>query len=117
MSTTITGGDLTVDEVLVQCDGTGWAAPTNIEITVDNAKGLTGAGSPILLDVIAEFGANLSWKSADATTNTLPITLESGKKLFIHGDDAAGTGAGVCNVYVKWQRQADGATFAKADLP
>ena len=111
------GGNLVVEEIIVQTDFTGWAAPTNIEITTDNVNGLTGPDAPLLLEGIASFGANKTMvASKDGTTKILPFVLESGKKLFIHGDDNSGTGGGIGNIYVKWRRLADGATIASNDL-
>ena len=38
-------GDLLLTEISISTDSTGLAAPTNLELSVDNAKGVTGAGS------------------------------------------------------------------------
>lgn len=110
-------GALWIEEVVFQCDGTGFAAPTNIELSTDNAKGPTGAGAPIFLEVIGSFGANARVGIEDATSEEFPYYLETGKKVFIHGDDGAGTGAGVCDVIMKWTPETAGATIAGADLP
>jgi len=110
-------GPLILEEITVNTDGTGLAAPTNIEFSVDNANGSNSAAKPIGVEVIASFGANLTIRSADFTSHLLPILLEDGKKVYIHGDDAAGTGAGVAQVTMVFRRAADGATIAAADLP
>jgi len=113
-----TGGLLILHEVVTQCDNPGFANGTNIEITVDNANGLTGAAAPIVLEILASFGSlTMMVASADATTARFPLILETGKKVFLHGDDAAGTGGGICQVYLFWERGADGANIVAADLP
>lgn len=110
-------GTLVLHEIIVQTGVTGWVAPTNIEWSVDNASGVTGAAAPIMVDAVASLGGNVTVSSKDATSHTLPLVLESGKKVFIHGDNAAGTGAGIGNVYLVWERVTAGATVAGSDLP
>jgi len=109
-------GTLLLTDIIIETDGTGLAAPTNIEFSTDNAKGVTGAGGPCFVEAIGSFGANASVSKKDATSHTLPMTLEAGKKVFIHGDDAAGTGAGVANVTLLFTRLSSGATVAANDL-
>lgn len=114
------GCGMWAEEIVVQCDGTGFAEPTNIEITTDNAKGPTGAdGTTVCTEVIASFGANARMQATeDCTSEELPIYVESGKKLYIHGDDAAGTGAGVCDVIIRWTADStDACTITGNDLP
>jgi len=111
------GADLVLHDILIDTDATGLAAPTNIEFSTDNVSGATGAGAPIFLEAIAALGANASESKKDATSHLLPYRLESGKKIFIHGDDAAGTGAGVATVTLVWQRTTAGGTIAAANLP
>lgn len=108
-------GDLILEDIIFQTDGTGLAAPTNIEISCDNANGKTGAGAPIVLEPIASFGANLTVSKKD-TTHSLPMILESGKKLYIHGDDAAGTGTGEVNIYMIFRSLTAGASISGADI-
>lgn len=111
-------GGLMLVNILANTDGTGLATPTNIEFTVDNAAGRTGAAAPIVLEATAGLGASVTWNAEnDATSNYLPMYLETGKKVFIHGDDAAGTGGGVATFTLIFQRVTDGATIAGANLP
>lgn len=109
-------GDVIIENILINTDGTGFAGPTNLQISTDNANGATGAGSPVFEDAISSLGANVSVSGKDAGTLLLPYRLEDGKKLFIHGDDAAGTGAGVGVITIVYRRVADGATLTGADL-
>ncbi|MCP4149817.1 MAG: hypothetical protein GY757_18880 [bacterium] len=110
-------GGLVLVEVLASMDATGLAAPTNVEITVDNTNGPTGAGSPICLDIIAEYGANEAWVcTEDAAAEYLPLYIETGSKVYIHGDDAAGTGAGEATITMIFRRVTDDATVAGADI-
>jgi hypothetical protein len=111
-------GGLWLEDIIVQCDATGWAAPTNIEFTTDNAKGPTGAAAPICLEVIGSFGANSHTECiADGTSTELPYYLETGKKVFIHGDNAAGTGGGVCDVIMRWTGDSVSGGILGSDLP
>ena len=107
-------GALIIKKITVNTNATGWAGPTNIEFSVDNVNGVTGVAAPIMLEVIASFGANLTSSSKDATSNTLPMVLETGKKIFIHGDDGAGTGAGTGSINITFQRVDNGASIAAA---
>ena len=93
-------GDVIIEDILFNTNGTGLAAPTNIEISTNNVNGLNSAAKPIFVEVIASFGANLTVSKKDATSHAFPMKLESGKSLFIHGDDAAGTGAGTAAITV-----------------
>ena len=109
-------GTVLIEDITFNTDDTGLAAPTNIEISTDNVSGKTGAGAPIFVEVIASFGANLTVSKKDATSHTLPMLLESGKSLFIHGDDAAGTGAGVATVTLIGKAVSAGATVAATNI-
>ena len=109
-------GDLLLTEITMSTDATGVVAPTNLEVSVDNAKGVTGAAAPILLEAVAALGANATSSSKDATSHTLPLKLESGKKVYVHGDDAAGTGAGTVDITLVFERITQDATIIAADL-
>lgn len=110
-------GALLLREIHITTDSTGLAGPTNFEISTDNADGLTGAGAPIVLEAAAGVGASKCWSAAsDATTEYLPLNLESGKKLYIHGDDAAGTGAGEAIVTMVFQRVSAGSSITAANI-
>ena len=113
--TAASSGVLLIKEITVNTDGTGFAGPTNIEFSVDNTNGQTGAAAPIVLEVIASFGVNKTMVATkDATSHTLPIVLETGKKIFIHGDDAGGTGAGTGDITIVFQRIDNGSSIAAA---
>lgn len=109
-------GQLLILDILLNTDSTGLAGPTNIEFSVDNTNGATGAAAPIFLEAVSALGANATESKKDATSHTLPMLLESGAKLYIHGDDAAGTGAGVANITILCQRVDLGASLSGVDL-
>lgn len=109
-------GDLLLEEIIVETDNVGWAAPNNIEFSTDNTFGLTGAGAPFGLEIIGSFGANLTVTSNDWTSSGLPCTIESGSIIYIHGDNLAGTGAGDANVTMIFRRITAGATIAAVDI-
>ena len=107
---TASGGACLIEDVVFQKDGTALTGPTNVELSTDNAGGPTGTGSPIVLEPITSLGGNGHFVATqDATTYHLPYVLESGKKLYIHGDDAAGTSAGNTSVAVYGRALANGA--------
>lgn len=113
--TTASSGTLILRNLILQTNSTGLAGPTNIEISTDNAKGLTGAAAPNILKAVSGLGANKTVVCGfDASGETLPLYLEDGKKLYIDGDDAAGTGAGTVDVIMTFERVSDGATIAAA---
>lgn len=113
----ITGGCLgyvLVEDIIIQTDATGLAAPTNIQISCDNTNGLTGATTILYEDAIADLGANKT--VIVSATGTFPMVLEPSSKLYIHGDDAAGTGAGVAYMYIKCRRVIDGSNLTGNNL-
>lgn len=114
--TAAASGDILVEDIIFNTNGTGLANPTNIEISSDNTNGLTGAGGPIFVEVIASFGANKSVSKKDATSHGFPFVLKSGKKLFIHGDDAAGTGAGTAVITIVGKALTVGASLTGANI-
>ena len=88
-------GDVLITEILIAKDSTSLTGPTNVELSSDNAFGLTGAGAPQGLEVLASFQANENVAATGfAGTPLVPFVLESGKKVYIHGDDAAGSSGG-----------------------
>lgn len=105
-------GDLLLEEIVLQTDGTGLAGPATFQIVCDNVKGLTGATVPIMDEATASLGANKKINSSDADVSELPIMLESGKKLYINGDNAVGSGAGVVEVIMHFRRVTAGASIA-----
>jgi hypothetical protein len=122
---TITGGAITaasttgilvLRSIVAQCDGTGWAGSgvTNFEFATDNVKGKTGAAAPLISVVKATFGATTTYSTG--ATDPLAV-LETGKKIYVLGDAGAGTGAGICNVYLTFERGVDGATITAVSLP
>jgi hypothetical protein len=59
----------------------------------------------------------MTWNAEDdATAHSLPMYLETGKKIYIHGDDGVGTGAGEATVTMVFRRVTDGATIAAANI-
>lgn len=115
-------GDLRIVEIIVKTDSTGLAGGTNFTILSDNAKGVVN----ILVETVANLGANITkvmsggGTAADTSTSdarpsvtALPTVLEAGKKLQYLNTGSVGTGAGTIDVYVTFERLADGA-YCKA---
>ena len=107
---TATGGAVLIEEIIWQRGADNFAGPTNYEFSTDNANGLTGAAGPNGVALLAKFNANKTGiLSLDGATKQIPFVLESGKKLYIHGDDAATSAGGATDFYIKYRRLAAGA--------
>lgn len=110
-------GALLIEDIIFETNSTGIAGPTNLEITTDNVSGLTGADAPNILQAVSALGANKTVVCrVDSATKKLPFVLESGKKLFIDGDDGAGTGAGTARITIVARRLAAEATIAAGGI-
>jgi hypothetical protein len=110
---TATNDDVLIEDIIIQRAATNFAGPTNYEFSTDNVAGLTGAGAPVGVLPLADFEANdTTVLSLDGSTKQLPFVLESGKKLYIHGDDAATSAGGSTNFYIKYKRLAANAYLA-----
>ena len=110
--TTACSGILVLEDMIINTDATGFAGPTNLEMSCDNVYGATGAAADIMVEAISGLGANLSWILTDATSSKIPMMIEDGKKLFMHGSDGAGTGAKIQKVLLFFRRVTPGATIA-----
>ena len=114
-SAAITGassGILVLEDISISTDSTGFAGPTSIEFTTDNTYGATGANAFIMVEAVSALGANVSWISSDATSSAMPMQIESGSVIYLHGDDGAGTGAKIQKVLLYFRRVTAGATIA-----
>ena len=109
---TATGGAVLIEEITLAKDATSLTGPTNVEISSNNAYGLTGVGAPHALKAITllQNNENIACTGSDGTP-LVPFVLESGKALYIHGSDSAGTSAGNYQFAVKGKALTDGATL------
>ena len=107
---TATNGDCLIEEIGFNRGATNFTGPTNLEFTTDNVAGLTGVDAPVGVLPLADFNANKTIVlSLDGATKQLPFILESGKKLYIHGDDAAVGAGGSTDFFIKYKRMASNA--------
>ena len=110
---TATGGAILIEEIIWNRGADNLVGPTNYEFSADNSLGLTGAGAPFGVALLAKFNAATSKVlSLDGATKQLPFILESGKKLYIHGDDAATSAGGTTAFTIKYKRLVAGAYLA-----
>lgn len=110
---TATGGAVMIEEIIWQRGADNFVGPTNYAFSTDNVNGLTGAAAPNGLAILAKFNAaKTGTLSLDGTTKQLPFVLESGKKLYIHGDDAVTSAGAATDFYIKYRRLAAGAYLA-----
>ncbi len=114
------GGELMIEDVIVKTDGTGLSTGTTFRVISDNSKGTTG----VFLTRISKLGANKQssfqreWDDLVNDSATLgvniPTVLEQGKKLSVRNTDAASTGAGTIDVYIKFRKLSDASRIAVA---
>jgi hypothetical protein len=110
---TATNGDVLIEEICWNRAATNFTGPNNLEFTTDNVAGLTGVDAPVGVAALAKFNAaTTNVLSLDGTTKQLPFMLESGKKLYIHGDDAAVGAGGSTTFTIKYKRMASNAYLA-----
>ena len=110
---TATAGAIMIEDIVVQRGATNAAGPTNYRFSTDNVNGPTGKASPFGTMLLATWNAQLiSTLVIDGTIKQLPYILESGKKLYVDGDDAATTGAVKTDVYIKYKPVVAGASLA-----
>jgi len=109
---TATGGAVMIEEIIWQRGATSFTTATNYEFSTDNTNGLSGAAAPVGVALSAKFAANNTGVlSLDGTTKQLPFVLESGKKLYIHGDDNTTGAGGTTDFYIKYKRLAAAASL------
>lgn len=97
-------GDVLIEEITSQRGATDFAGPTNYEFSTDNANGLTGAANPNVTIALSGFTANnTAVATVDGSVKQVPFILEDGKKLYVHGDDAATSAGGTTDFYIKYK--------------
>lgn len=105
------GGELELEEVTLMTNSTGLATGTNVNILVNNTKGLL----TIAAEAVANLGANKTVNMTDATVTDMARTfIESGKKVQIQSTDLDCDGAGTVDVRLRFRRLTAGATIAAA---
>lgn len=110
-------GAIVIEDIILETGTTGIAGPTNLEFTTDNVSGLTGAAAPNVLQAVSGLAANKTVVcKTSSTTKILPLTLETGKKLYVDGDDGAGTGAGTVRATILFRRASAGATLTATGI-
>ncbi|MFH1730331.1 MAG: hypothetical protein ABIF82_01620, partial [Planctomycetota bacterium] len=92
-------GDVLIEEIIFSKDGTALAAMTNIELSCNNAFGLTGLANDLFVNVVGGLAGNLTLRATDGgVTPWVPRVLENTKILYMHGSDAAGNSGGQIKV-------------------
>ncbi len=103
-------GALTITDIVLQTNGTGLAAGTNLTLETDNANGI----AVFFSTAVSGLGANKTINLDTASVTKIRTVLESGKKIIAKMTAADGTGAGTVDVYLTFRRHANGATIAAA---
>ena len=105
------GGEIAIEAIIFQTDGTGFATATNIEVRTDNAKGAV----LLCAEAVASLGASVTVNMLySGVTVFHPMVLESGKKVTINATVMNAGGSGVCDVRLICRRLAAGAALAAA---
>lgn len=104
------GGELSIEDVIVKSDATGLAGMTNFELETNNAKGL----ADFFVTAASGLGASKTIDHTNASVTKIRTVLESGAKVVARASAADGTGAGTVDIYVKFRRLAAAATIAAA---
>jgi hypothetical protein len=88
-------GTVLIEEIILAKDGTNLAGPTNWELTTDAAYGLTGVNGPVAVDNLASLAANKNNQATKAAGTAMErFVLMNGEKIYLQGDDAAGSSGG-----------------------
>jgi len=105
-------GDIFIDDIVMQTNGTGLATGTNFTLEKDAGTGLLTFFS----EAVASLGANKTedLQSGSVIATTGPIVLETGQKIVARCTNAHCDGAGTITLWIKARRAADGATLAAA---
>ena len=104
LTTISSGGELSVEDVIVKNDATGVVTATNINILSDNTD-----GAPIIwAETVANLGPNTTVDLHKATVRGVRTILEEGKRIKIQATGVDATG-GTVYVYIKFKRLAAGA--------
>ena len=99
-------GELLITNVIVKSDATGLAGGTNFQVTTNNANGLTN----ILVETVANLGANKTVDMSSASISKQPTILENGKKITLKSTVGACTGAGTIDIYLVMEKVDQGAS-------
>ena len=88
---TVFNGDVDIEQVILETDGTGFAAGTNVEVLTDDAIGL----AVFFAESVANLGANKSVDMYTASVAKQRWAIRQGNHLQIQATVADCTGAGV----------------------
>lgn len=115
---TASGGDIVIEEIFMETDGTGLAAGTNFTIEKDGGSGLLTFFSSVVSGLGANKTLTLSLGSVTPTTNlnrgVYGTILESGQKLVAKCTSTNCTGTGTITLYIRARRVVDGADLSAA---
>lgn len=109
---TASGGDLLIEDIFFNSDGTGLVTGTNFRVETNNDEGVT----LVFEETVANIGgANTTETLATGSVAAqFGVRIESGKKLVAKMTVAGGTGAGTLEIILVLIRGANGATISAA---
>lgn len=106
------GGDILIEEIILETDGTGLATGTNFTIEKDGGTGTLTFLSNAITGL--DEGNESVFMSSAGVVSTLDVVLDSGQKLVAKCTGSSCTGCGVIDITIKARRLSDSATVAAA---
>lgn len=100
-------GEFLITNVVLKTDSTGLAGGTNLQVTINNAKGL----ATCLEETVDNLGANKCVDMSSASVSKQPTVLENGKKITIKSTVGACTGSGTIDIYVIMEKLDQGSSI------
>lgn len=107
---TASGGNIYIENVLVETDASGLATGTLFTIEKNGGSGVL----TFFTEAVADLGGNKSEDMSAMDTANIPVVLNSGQKLVAKCTGASCTGGGVITVTLVCRRISDSATVAAA---
>lgn len=104
------GGNIAVENIILQTGATGLAAGTNFQVTVNNTSGL----AVVMAEAVSNLGANKTVDLTTASVTKQKFVIESGKKITLKSTVADCTGAGTIDIFVQCRRLSAGADISTA---
>ncbi len=107
LTTVATGGDMVIENIILETDGTGLAGGTNFQILKNGGEGL----AIFMSETVGNLGANKTVDSFSASIAKQRSTIKVGQKLQFDNTVGAGTGGGTIKVTIVLFRAIAGANI------
>lgn len=105
---TVSGGDVFIENIVVETDATGLAGGTNVQFSSDDPIG----ASNLLAETVANLGANKTVDINTASVAKQRATIRNGFHLRINSTAAPCTGVGVWNAVIQYRPEVPSASMS-----